>query len=217
MTALRHLALDPEAGSEDLSPLMAKEAVLRGLDPLLALLVAREDPVSLAAASLEIEALAIPVPPQHRDAIAAARGTVGLPPLVSGNLEGAIERARVALEGGNWKEAADLLELALTSARSPYPPTAAEATLLLAEALWRGGRDEDALQRVERGLESFSEAEVVRALRVLDADIRFSSGDREGGCAAYRVAAAQSTTRWVELQLERCAALQGETSEEEKS
>lgn len=205
VTALRNVVVDPSADPDALYPLVAKDAVLRSLDPMLALLVAREDSLALAAASVEITAMHVPVPPHHRDAVARAREKFGLSPLPEGPVEAGLIEARAAMAKQDWSGAVDALNLALVSDRSPLPSTEVRARALIGEALWRDGQADEALRSIDAALERFPEPALARPLIVLRADIRFSRGDWSGSCEDYRRAAETEASRWVSLQLERCS------------
>jgi tetratricopeptide (TPR) repeat protein len=107
---------------------------------------------------------------------------------------------------GAWDEARIRLERALEAPHDgDRPDLVARALRLHAECLWRLDRGDEAVARARQAIDLAPSTPDARAARVLVADVDFAAGRREEACIEYRRAAAEGRTRWVDLQLERCA------------
>jgi tetratricopeptide (TPR) repeat protein len=198
---LAGLAAEP---GQALGPLAAQRCLQEALDPALALLAARQEPVSIVLTALQAESAGVELSKPQRRIIDDARAGLGLEPH-GGALLRAVHDAREARQRGDWAAIAQRLADPLRIERDASPHWLAAAYLLLAESLWRDGQTPQALQRVDEGLLAAVGSPDGRALHVLRADILFAAGRREEACADYRKAAASERTRWVEQQLVRCA------------
>jgi len=82
---------------------------------------------------------------------------------------------------GEWSEAAELLGRAATEL-----PLVADYTLFWqADALFHGGRHDEALEAIKRLFRDWHESPLVRRARMLQADILFARGDLKEAQAAY--------------------------------
>lgn len=203
MTVLADLAAeeDPDA----LAPLVAQECLGQALGPILDLLASRADDLAVAAAATLADARGLRPPDRALDSVADAMRRLGLAPVRRNPLEQAIEEARRLARAGDWKGAGARIEQALQVNLDLRTASRVEAVALLAEAEWRQGRIEAALTRL-RGLSGLAGARArARELSLLEADILFSSGQQAQACEGYRRTASLGASRWVDLQLARCA------------
>jgi hypothetical protein len=185
------------ARSEDgFGGLAAKSLLAAGLEPAMNMLASREDPVGLAAAAAEAEGAGIEPPAGLKQAVDAARHSLGLRSAVP-----ALDRARALAREDRWSDSAALLQGALAGLDED-PSARSAMTVLLAEALWREGRGPEALTRLEQSLAR--EEAASREMLVLRADIRFEAGETELACADYQTAREMGPSLWVDHQVASC-------------
>jgi hypothetical protein len=201
IVVLSELAADPKGG---LGPLAAKQALRDGLDRALAALVKAGDDGALVAAAGKLEEAAL-VPSKPRQAeILAALERLGLAGPEATPLEQAVRDGRRAALAGRWPEAESTLKAALDASGEAPPAVEAEAVALYAEALWRAGAGDAALDRIAAALTLPIDPAAARPLVALRADILFVAGRHEEACADYRAALVTATTPWVESQAKAC-------------
>jgi tetratricopeptide (TPR) repeat protein len=202
VAALSAVARHDDGG---IAPFAAKVCLNDALVAALELLASREDFVGVALVAGQVEPLGLTVPTSARTLIDDARRRLGLCETPAGPLEEAIALARRQVRKGEWGAIVEQLGTARLIATDAHPVSAGQAGVLLAEALWRTDRPQEALASLDAASRIAAGPATDRRLRVLRADILFDTGRREEACAEYRAAAELAGTRWVRAQLERCA------------
>ena len=170
----------------------AREQLVLGLEPILAMLVDQQDDVGLAAAAAEAESVGVQIPRIMVEPVARARRGLGL----DVSEERALEEAQAHARDGRWTDAAAALQ--------EGGPQDVPTVTLLAETAWREGRDAQALEQIEQALEALPADASARSLLVLRADIRLASGEKEQSCPDYLAASRAAASPWVSHQLTRC-------------
>lgn len=203
IATLSEIAVDPKGG---LGPLAAKQALRDGVDRALAALEKAGDDGALVAAATKLDEIPL-VPAKARQAeILAARERLGLVEAESTPLERAVRDGRRAALAGRWSEAESTLKAALDASGEAPPAVEAEAVALYAEAMWRSGAGDAALDRIAAALALPIDPVAARPLVALRADILFVAGRRDEACADYRAALVTASTPWVESQAKACPA-----------
>jgi TolA-binding protein len=179
----------------------ARTQLAVGLEPAMALLADRGDNLGLAAVAAEADSVGIALP-SRLDALArAARRRLGLTVVAPEP----VGTARTHARAGRWDQVATVLDGDSADRGPGHGASGAESERLRAEADWREGRDREALQRIDAALTNAAAEDDARALHVLRADIRFSTGEQAAACADYLAASRVAATPWVERQLAICA------------
>jgi|GEM_PF-4378050 len=205
ISALGYLARNDDGS---LAFLAAQESMARGIGAAVELLDSRGDIPGIVLVAEQATSVGVRIPKAQRKTVNAARRSMGLAPYQWSNLQYALDRAKGAARRQEWSRVVELLGDELRYDRNPDPVTRRSATLLLAEALWRQGRDEEAealideiAQKTETGEKNGTES---RPALVLQADMLFASGDTEGACPLYAKAQRIRKTPWVDRQVQRC-------------
>lgn len=202
MSALAVLTRDDGRRDGALSRMIAMETARGALESALYLTHARNDDPGLAAISLLAEEMGLEIPAARRAEVDAVRLRMGLPTLDAGPLEAAIARAGEAIDAGDWETAVELLAGELAEAGDVAERVRRRAVELLAVALWRAGRADEALLTLRDARESGGDS--YRPFVVLEADILYAGGEPDRACPLYEQAASIAPSQWVEGQRARC-------------
>jgi tetratricopeptide (TPR) repeat protein len=195
------LARGGEGEADELTSMVARDCLAKFLDPVLALLDARDDLVGIAATAAAAESVGAEIPDARAAVVGRALSGLGLgtSPLAADG----VAEARACRAGCDWEPIVERLRASLDTA-SASPGAAAEIERWLGEGLFRLGRKDEARTVLERALGRSLDPAARRPLEVLLADVLFAAGETTAACERYRAASERGASPWVDRQLERC-------------